>query len=170
MRRLFALIPSVLLVCACSSSSETGTEPAADGGAAQVQISAACAADNRKDIYTQGLTKTASDLSVIMTDSEFTPTGSSPIPGRVQKGMNTLTVQIEDGSKTPVDGATVTLALIMPDHGHGSALTPKVADMGGGKYQVTNVWLSMAGLWRFTFNIVQNGQTKTTDFQFCVDG
>jgi hypothetical protein len=168
MRRLFALSPVVLLVAACSSSADPEQVKTTDGGT--VQISAACAADNRKDLYTQGLTKTADDLQLVMLDSEYMPSEGAPIPGPVQKGMNSVTVQILDAAKNPVSGAKVSIDLKMPDHGHGSALVPVVTDQGGGKFQVTNVWLSMAGLWRFTFSVVQDSATKSADFQFCIDG
>jgi hypothetical protein len=155
-------------VTGCSSSD--ATEASGDGGT--VAISAACAADNRKDIYTAGLAKTASDLSVSMTSSEFLPSGSAADPGPVQKGMNTVTILVTDANKAPVDGANVSLVLLMPDHGHGSAVTPTVKPLGGGKYEVDNVWLSMAGLWRFTFSIIPTGANapKEAVYQFCIDG
>lgn len=170
-RALFSLIPLTLVVAACSSSSgETTTVATNDGGA--ITISAACAADTRKDTYASGLEKPAADLSVSMTDSEFLPSGGAAEPGPVQKGMNKVTIAIVDANKAPVDGANVSLVLLMPDHGHGSAVTPTVSPLGGGKYEVDNVWLSMAGLWRFTFSIIPTGANapKEAVYQFCIDG
>lgn len=173
LRALFTLVPlaafSTLLACS-GDSGEPTTVATTDGGA--ITISAACAQDSRKDIYTEGLSKPASDLTVEMTDSEFLPSGAAAEPGPVQKGMNTVTVLVKDASQAPVDGATVSLALLMPDHGHGSAVTPTVKALGGGKYEIDSVWLSMAGLWRFTVSVIPANANapKEAVFNFCIDG
>lgn len=154
MLKALFVVPAVLgLLVACSSSSDdTSSTPQG------------C------DTYSQGMTRAASDLQVAIVDSQFTPSDQPAAEGEVQKGMNRLTLQLTDGSKNPVDGADVTLALFMPDHGHGSAAKPVVAPQGGGKYDITNVWLPMAGKWKFTVQVNQSGTLKTTDFNFCIDG
>jgi hypothetical protein len=84
--------------------------------------------------------------------------------------MNTITVHVADSAQKAVDGAQVSLSLFMPDHGHGSAAVPVITPKGDGNYEITHVWLSMSGLWRFTIQVNQGGQLKATDFNFCVDG
>jgi hypothetical protein len=152
-------------VSACSSDDDSSNTGGTSGAATS------CAADNRKDIYTQGMMKPAADLEIAIVDSAFTPSKEPAQPGEVQKGMNTITVEVLDAAKAPVDGATVNLNLWMPDHSHGSAAVPVVTPQGGGKYQITNVWLPMAGLWRFTVQVKgADGTVKSTDFNFCLDG
>lgn len=169
MRRSLLALPLALglfpaFVGACSSD-DGGSSTGTSSGAATT-----CSADQRKDVYTPGLTKAAGDLTIAMVDSAFTPTGKPVQSGEVQKGMNSITVQVLDAAKAPVEGATVKLNLWMPDHQHGSARAPVVTAQGGGKYQITEVWLPMAGLWRFTIEVQQNGTPKTADFNFCLEG
>lgn len=122
-----------------------------------------CAADERKDHYEPGMTKPAGDLSVKLVEA-------SPAP--LAKGENTLTLEITSGGGAPVDGAMVTVQPFMPDHAHGSAVTPVVTPSGGGRYVVTNLQLAMAGLWRLTVSVqpAGGGPLQEAVFQFCVDG
>jgi hypothetical protein len=100
-----------------------------DGGAGNGAPSG-CAADNRKDIYTAGLTKPAGAVNVKIVEAA---------PGPPEKGRNALTIAITDAGGQPVDGATVTVTPFMPDHGHGSAVKPIVTAAGGGNYAVSEV-------------------------------
>lgn len=173
MRSLFSavVLPVVfglLGVSASACSSDDASDPNSSSGGGGGATS--CATDTRKDIYTQGLTKPAADLKVVMTDSAFTPSSKPPQPGQVQKGMNTITVEILDAADQPVDGVPVSLDLWMPDHAHGSAAAPVVTAKGGGTYEITNVWLPMAGLWRFTITVKQDNADKSGVFNFCLDG
>jgi hypothetical protein len=134
-----------------SSSSSSGTPPATG-----------CAADTRKDIFAKGLSKPAGDLSIKLADAQ---------PGPPAKGMNTLMIEIVDAAGKPVDGATITVTPFMPDHGHGSAVKPVVTPSSGGKYEVSKVYLAMAGLWKLTVTVqMPGGPINETAFQFCLDG
>jgi len=164
---VFPVLAGLLGLVACSSDDD-GTGSA---GGSTTGASTACTADMRKDVYTPGLTKPAADLQLKVADSAFTPSEKPVVPGQVQKGMNAITVEVLDANGSPVDGAAMSLNLWMPDHGHGSARAPVIAPMGGGKYQISEVWLPMAGLWRFTIGVTPSGgAVKTADFNFCIDG
>lgn len=167
MRRLLLVLPVVLGLVACSGDDDDG-----GGGTGTTSGAAtACAADTRKDVYASGLSKQASDLKLQLVDSAYTPSEKPVQPGQVQKGMNAITVEVVDANGAAIDGATVALNLWMPDHGHGSARPPVVTPMGGGRYQIREVWLPMAGLWRFTIGVTANGgAAKSADFNFCIDG
>lgn len=171
MRRALFVVPVLLVVgLAACSSDDDGSSSGATSGA---QASTACAADNRKDVYAPGISKQAADLQLQITDSAFTPSEKPVVPGPVQKGMNEITVSVVDGNGALVDNAAVSLSLWMPDHGHGSARPPVITPMGGGKYKISEVWLPMAGLWRFTVGVAPapgQAATKTADFNFCIDG
>lgn len=166
-RSLFVIFPMVMglvgSTAACSSDDDSGSTGTAGGATT-------CAADTRKDIYTQGLTKPAADFEVTITDSAFTPSTAPAQAGQVQKGMNSITVEVLDAAKQPVDGADVKLDLWMPDHAHGTARVPVVTAEGGGKYKITEIWLPMAGLWRFTVTAKSNSADKSAEFNFCLDG
>lgn len=147
------LAVGMLVLAGCSG----GDDGASSGGAAT-----ACEKDTRKDVYTAGVSKQASALSVKILDAK---------PGPPQKGTNGMMLQIADPAGKAIDGATVTVTPFMPDHGHGSAVTPVVTPMSGGKYDVSKVYLPMAGLWRLTVTVQMPGAApQEVAFQFCVDG
>jgi hypothetical protein len=69
-------------------------------------------------------------------------------------------------------GAGITAKPFMPDHGHGSSVTPSVTPMGSdGTYQVTDLDLFMPGIWQVTLTITPaSGPADSVVFSFCVDG
>jgi hypothetical protein len=146
---------AALAGAACSSGDSSSSSSSGAG--------TSCAADGRKDIYTAGLTKPAGTLQVKLVDAQ---------PGPPIKGTNTLMLEIVDPAGNPVDGATVTVTPFMPDHGHGSAVTPIVTAAGSGKYEVTKVYLAMAGLWKITVSVQMpsGGGIQEAAFQFCLEG
>ncbi|MDF2693425.1 MAG: hypothetical protein K0S65_1808 [Labilithrix sp.] len=146
---------SFALVSACSSDEGDG-----GGGAAPAT---GCAADNRKDVYTAGLSKPAGRFSVTLLESK---------PGPPIKGTNAMTLELVDPAGQPLDGATVVVMPWMPDHAHGSAVKPVVTDMGGGKYEVDKIYLAMAGLWQIKVSVqpAGGGPIQEATFQFCLDG
>lgn len=149
-----ASVAFALAVMGCSSS---------DGDAQTAGPSAAtgCAADTRKDVYTAGLTKRAGSLSVKLVDAA---------PAPPSKGTNAMTIAVTDAAGVPVDGATVRVLPFMPDHGHGSAVTPVVAAAGAGTYTVSKVYFAMAGLWKVSITVETSSGTQEAVFQFCLDG
>jgi len=164
--RRLALAPIVAAVAvlapACSSSSGDGNTGGTSG--ASTTMSAACMADTRKDIYTAGLTKqTASGaLSIELMNAT---------PAPPQKESNALVLKVVGAGGAPVDGATLSVVPFMPDHGHGSSVKPTVTPMGGGLYDVSNVYLPMPGLWRLTVTVqMPNVAAQDAAFQFCIDG
>ena len=148
---------TVLTVLACSTS-DGGSDPGTSGGS-----TSACAQDGRKDVYTAGLAKqTAAALSVKI---------MSATPAPPAKLTNALTLQLLDAGGQPLDGATLSIAPFMPDHGHGSAVKPTVTAKGGGVYDVTNLYYPMPGLWRLTVTIqLPNVAAQDVAFSFCIDG
>ena len=83
-----------------------------------------------------------------------------------------MTRRVVGAAGKPVDGAKLTVTPFMIDHGHGSAVTPIVTPAGDGKYTISKVYLSMAGLWRITVSVVPPAGTAATEvtYSFCLDG
>lgn len=132
------------------------------GGSSSAQTARGCAADDRKDVFAPGLTKTAGDVSVKL---------MAAAPAPPQKGVNVLDLELVDAGGQPIDGASIAVTPWMPDHAHGSAVTPVVTPSSGGKYKVTDVYLAMAGLWQLRINVTRaGGAAQEATFQFCVDG
>lgn len=154
----FTFVAAIAAV-ACSGDDDDDTS---SGGGTRGPATG-CAADTRKDIYTAGMTKPAGQYQVKIVESN---------PGPMVKGMNSMNLEIVDANGQPVDGATVTVTPFMPDHGHGSARQVVVKPLGNGRYEVTDIWLSMAGLWTLTVSIqpAGGGPIQETVFSFCLDG
>ena len=115
--------------------------------------------------YATGLSATSSDGKL-----KVSIAGAQPAPP--EKGLNTWTLQLTDGSGNPVSGATMTVTPWMPDHGHGSSIVPQVMPMtSAGTYQVTLLDLFMPGIWQITFDVTPtSGPPETVTFSFCIDG
>jgi hypothetical protein len=145
------LAPLFFLLAACSSSSGPG-----EGN------TTACSADTRADTYVAGLEKGAGARKLKIVDAR---------PAPPSKGQNTWLLEVRDAAGTPVEGAQITVVPFMPDHGHGSAVVPEVKALGGGRYEVTKLYLSMAGLWEMTVTVTPpGGAAEKAVFAFCLDG
>ena len=163
-------VTALLLSSGCSSSGGDGGASSGESssGTSGAAAASACAQDTRKDTYAVGLAKqttttsSAGALSVKLMEA-------SPAPP--QKQSNTLTLQVVDAAGKPVDNATLSVTPFMPDHGHGSSVKPTVTPMGGGTYDVANVYLPMPGLWRLTVTVqMPNVAAEDVAFSFCIDG
>lgn len=153
----FLLLASLAVAASACGDDDHGDHGSSGGGG----NATACEKDTRKDLYTAGLSKQAGDLTVKIMDAT---------PAPPTKGTNAMTLEIADAAG-PVAGATVNVLPFMPDHGHGSAVTPVVTDMGGGKYKVEKVYLAMAGLWRITVSVQKPGAAaQEVAFAFCLEG
>ena len=159
----FVLAVATALVTACSSSSDDGGSSGTSGASGTSGTTSACATDTRKDIYTAGLAKqTSGALSVKLMEAT---------PAPPAKQSNALTFVVADAAGKGVDGATLSVTPFMPDHGHGSSVKPTVTPMGGGTYDVANVYLPMPGLWRLTVTVqMPNVAAQDVAFSFCIDG
>jgi hypothetical protein len=91
---------------------------------------------------------------------------STPAPPAL--GINVFQLGIRDVDGRSVEGATVTVDLSMPAHGHGSDRVPVVEEEDGGVYRVENVSLSMMGIWQIDITIEAEAGTDTVTFRFDV--
>jgi hypothetical protein len=153
--RLAPIALVALPFTACAQSNGGGTT-----GQASV-----CDSDPRAETYAVGLSALAMDGAVKASFVDAMPTPPT-------KGLNTWTIQLSDAQGQPVSGAIMTVHPFMPDHGHGSSVTPQVMPMPtAGNYQVSLLDFFMPGIWDVTFTItLASGPTETLKFTFCVDG
>lgn len=152
----------VLALVAAVALGACGTDEGSSSGGASGGAQTACDKDGRKDVYTAGLAKQGSALSVKLLESTPAP------PAKLKNAMK---FQIVDGAGAPLDGATLSVVPFMPDHGHGTAAVPVVTPQGNGTYEVSNIYLPMAGLWKITVSVQMPGAApQEVAFQFCVDG
>ena len=93
----------------------------------------------------------------------------SATPTYVIQGVNDWTLAITDGAGAPLDGLTVAIKPVMPDHGHGSSTVPVVTPLGTGQYRATGISLPMRGVWNVS--VAATGAVNdSVTFTFCVDG
>lgn len=140
-----------LLLVACSAS-DPATPPAAQ----------VCAADPRVSAFKVGIESVSSAKTMRVRIASATPTW-------VVQGVNEWTLAITDGSGAPLDGLTISIKPVMPDHGHGSSTVPVVTPLGAGQYRATGISLPMRGVWNVTINATGAVNDSVT-FTFCVDG
>lgn len=122
-----------------------------------------CSEEPRAEPYTVGWTKSGALVDVAFVSST---------PAPPAKTENAWRVSITDqATGNPVEGATLEIVPMMPDHGHGTtkdAVVTVVADMPG-HYDAAPVLLHMAGYWEVDMNItLADGQTDSVMFNLCV--
>lgn len=140
-----------LFVVACSASDAT-TPPAAQ----------VCATDPRVSAFKLGIESTSPTKAVRVSIVSATP-------AYVIQGVNEWTLAITDGAGAPLDGLTVAVKPVMPDHGHGSSTVPVVTPLGGGRYRAAGISLPMRGVWNVAI-AVTGAVNDSVTFTFCVDG
>jgi hypothetical protein len=113
------------------------------------------------DTYRVGLTKTSTSgkVTVELADANPAPPGY---------GTNRWSLKIADAAQAPVIGAKVNLGLRMPDHADHSLPGTVGIHSADGAYDVSELNLTMAGLYNITVEIVTATYTETVLFQFCV--
>lgn len=98
----------------------------------------------------------------------FVLVSSNPAPPADE--TNALVVQVLDASGQPVPGATLSAVTpTMPLMSHGTS-TPAIVANGDGTFNVSNVYLFMAGLWQISMTAKNGTQVDSGSFFFCVAG
>lgn len=127
-----------------------------------------CQDDSRVDGYVAGLEKPGS-LGML----SFRLVESDPAPPA--KGSNTFSLQVLD-ARGGWATADLGVDLIMPDHGHGTSVVPKIAfDPATHSFTIAPLYLFMAGVWRIDFTAYEDAADPSTkldqvSFFFCVEG
>lgn len=148
---------SLALLLGAVASACSSTEHGEDDAHAN---SATCPGAERVDAWSLPLTKSAGPVTVAL---------ESALPSPLGKGKNTLVLSVRDAAGAPLDGASVTVTPFMPDHGHGSTVTPTVRAMGGVRYEVGEVVLPMAGVWELAVAVTPPGAAEArVTFVACI--
>jgi hypothetical protein len=155
-RRWF-LSPSLVTLCAFAPACSDDASMYTDAGTYN------CMVEDRDDTFWAGMTKSGAG------GVEVTLVSSTPAPPI--RGDNSWTLAIRrDGE--PVVGAAVEITPFMPDHRHGTPISPVVTPGdSAGQYQAAPVNLWMPGLWEITVATTPSGGAEdSVVFRFCITG
>ena len=154
MRLVLAL--AIVAATACGSGT---TPPDADEALA-------CMTSGRGDSYVAGLERTGRSGLL-----DFKLLAATPAPpGRF---LNAWTLQINTMSSgvvgAPATGATMTVTPYMPDHQHGAgAYIVQIKETADGKYELSEINLSMPGYWEVTIDAQAGAVHDTVVYKFCI--
>jgi hypothetical protein len=145
-------------------ASDHGGEHPQNHGEGGFEGDVSCVDDERVDTYTARLERPGARgvLSFELTSSE---------PAPPAKGSNAFEVRILDEAGAALEGE-LGIALDMPDHGHGTSVTPVVTfDAPSGRYTLAPVYLFMPGVWRVALDFrVAGSEVDRAVFYFCIEG
>jgi hypothetical protein len=149
---LFAMASLPVLAAGCSGGSATGDGSALATGDSQFMD---CSLETRATPYSPGLVvrSTGGQLDVTLVDNRPGTADANNPPGNWVKGSNTWDLKVADTSGTALPGLALTAMPKMPDHNHGTSITPVTTDEGGGSYVVSPLYLYMGGYWRVTLDV-----------------
>jgi YtkA-like len=123
-----------------------------------------CEAETRAPPYMPGMSETSRQ-------GMFTAKLLQSQPGPPSKGNNAWTVQILDSAGTPADGVAMKATPFMPDHAHGTGVKAVVTPTGSdGTYEITPLYLFMAGYWEVTLNLQTGTARDDVVFPVCISG
>tara|TARA_Y100000310_G_C20400681_1_gene677251 strand:+ start:60 stop:539 length:480 start_codon:yes stop_codon:yes gene_type:complete len=124
--------------------------------------------DNKQyDTYVDRMSKVSGNITVTLTN----------IPGPPGVGINNATISITapipSGGHTHmslVSGTSITFEAFMPNHGHGTAQLPIIAETSDGIFDISNIVLMMPGIWEYRITVKDNnGIEENVVFVFMLD-
>jgi hypothetical protein len=150
------LLLAILATAACGSGN---VPPDADEALA-------CMTSGRGDTYVVGL-EHAGKSGLL----DFKLLSATPAPPA--RFLNGWTIQINTMSSgvvgAPATGASMTVTPYMPDHQHGAgAYVVQVKETADGKYELSEINLSMPGYWEITIDAQAGAVHDTVVYKFCV--
>jgi len=126
-----------------------------------------CDAETRADVFRVGLEAPSAEAMYTLVLEDSLVEGQFGPPDR---GMNTWTVGLVDGSGAAMTGAEVQLKPWMPDHGHGTSPELHYGRPVAGGYELGPFNLHMGGYWEFRFTVTASSASDTAQLGFCVEG
>ena len=86
---------------------------------------------------------------------------TTPVP---TNALQSWTLTVTDQAGRTVPNAVIEVDGDMPEHGHGLPTTPKVRNLGGGKYLLEGLKFHMPGWWVVTLDISAAGASDEATF------
>ena len=115
------------------------------------------------DSYSANLPKAGNSGTI-----QFVLVSAQPAPPG--KGNNTWTLKLLDSSGAPIQNATIAIKTWMPMMRHGSSIAPRQTANADDTYSISNLYLTMAGIWQVTFAAQSGSMKDAAMYTFCVGG
>jgi len=153
-RRAHALAALVLAAGWLGSAGCGGSSDSTDGSRSLSQF-VDCTKETRATPYAPGTLEHSEqgELAVTLIDNRPGAADAQNPLGTWVRGSNTWDLQVRDGAGQALAGLTLVAVPRMPDHNHGTSITPVTTDEGGGRYVISPLYLYMSGYWQITFTI-----------------
>jgi hypothetical protein len=92
-----------------------------------------------------------------------------PVAPLAKRKLQVVRVRVLDSAGNPVDGATMTVAGGMPQHGHGLPTKPRMTGrVDTGLYEIGGVRFNMGGWWEFKLAIRSTAGSDTVTFNIAL--
>jgi hypothetical protein len=151
-----AIVTSLSLVAGLFGATGCGggASATADGSSLLTEF-VDCSKETRATPYAPETVERSDDGQYVVTlvDNRPGAADANNPPGTWVKGSNTWQIQVRSGAGTAIDGLAIQAVPRMPDHGHGTSITPLTTDEGAGTYLISPLYLYMGGYWQITLNI-----------------
>lgn len=89
-------------------------------------------------------------------------------PATPSLGDNTWRLALLDADAEPVNDATLSFSLWMPEHAHGSLKTVLIEPLDEGQYRAEPLSFHMPGIWEVTVDISSSNTSDQLVFSTCV--
>ncbi len=76
-----------------------------------------------------------------------------------------LIVEKNRGDLGPLEGGSLSFRALMPEHGHGMNVRPRVRELGEGRYSVEGVLLHMGGRWVMEVDVAVEDGVERAAFE-----
>jgi hypothetical protein len=80
-----------------------------------------------------------------------------------------MTLEVEPSSGELPEALDVAVSGWMPAHGHGMPTTPVVTSLGGGRFEVTNLRISMPGDWELRVDVSAGDASERAVFDVTIN-
>jgi hypothetical protein len=103
------------------------------------------------------------------TDGGTFVVGYTSDPDPIAVGPFSMTLEVEPSSGELPEALDVAVSGWMPAHGHGMPTTPVVTSLGGGRFEVTNLRISMPGDWELRVDVSAGDASERAVFDVTIN-
>jgi hypothetical protein len=158
-----------------ADASRAAEDPGSDDGGQPQAVIDAGSSDDAADAsacasYSGAVDSYGADLSKAGSAGQIQFVLMNAQPAPPAKGNNTWTLKLLGATGTPIQNVTISIKTWMPMMRHGSSIAPRQAANADDTYSISNLYLTMDGIWQVTFTAQSGSMKDTAMYTFCVGG